>query len=173
MAALVCHPQTPSQAVQGIVVAAAREAGGLLALSYSIRGDISRLAIPAARRPAPGERLWQHTCCEAFVARPPGAAYREYNFSPSGEWAAYAFQRYREGAAVEVPAPRIELRSTRDELELRARIELAPGRALAALCAVIEEAGGGLSGGLSYWALRHPPGKPDFHHAAGFTLEID
>jgi hypothetical protein len=169
VAALVCHPQTPSQAVQEIAVAAARAAGGLLALSYSIRGDLSRLAVPAARRPAPGARLWQHTCCEAFLAQPSGAAYREYNFSPSGEWAAYAFERYREGAAVDVPDPRIELRSTLDELELRARIELAPGKMLAALCAVIEEAGGG----LSYWALRHPPGKPDFHHPAGFALEID
>lgn len=169
MAALVCHPQTPSQAVQAIVVLPARAAGGLLALSYSIRGDISRLAIPAARRAAPGERLWQHTCCEAFLAQAPGAAYREYNFSPSGEWAAYAFVRYREGAAVDVPDPRIELRSTPEELELRARIELAPGKMLAALCAVIEEVGGR----LSYWALRHPSGEPDFHHPAGFALEID
>ena len=29
------------------------------------------------------------------------------------------------------------------------------------------------AGALSYWALRHPPGKPDFHHPAGFALELD
>jgi hypothetical protein len=28
------------------------------------------------------------------------------------------------------------------------------------------------SGGVSYWALAHPPGKPDFHHADGFALEF-
>jgi hypothetical protein len=38
---------------------------------------------------------------------------------------------------------------------------------------VLEEDGGALSGALSYWALRHPPGKPDFHHPAGFALELD
>jgi hypothetical protein len=37
------------------------------------------------------------------------------------------------------------------------------------LSAVIED----LDGVLSYWALRHPPGKPDFHHPDTFALEID
>ena len=35
-----------------------------------------------------------------------------------------------------------------------------------ALSPVIED------GALSYWALRHPPGRPDFHHQDAFTLEI-
>jgi hypothetical protein len=34
--------------------------------------------------------------------------------------------------------------------------------------AVIEEN----SGAKSYWALKHPPGKPDFHHADGFDLTL-
>jgi hypothetical protein len=25
---------------------------------------------------------------------------------------------------------------------------------------------------LSYWALNHPPGKPDFHHPDAFVLEL-
>jgi hypothetical protein len=33
---------------------------------------------------------------------------------------------------------------------------------------VIEDIGGG----RSYWALAHPAGKPDFHHADGFTIEL-
>ena len=37
------------------------------------------------------------------------------------------------------------------------------------LCAVIEEE----SGVLSYWALKHRPGRPDFHHPDGFVLEIE
>jgi len=36
------------------------------------------------------------------------------------------------------------------------------------LSAVIEQA----DGRLSYWALAHPPGKPDFHRADCFTCEI-
>jgi hypothetical protein len=37
------------------------------------------------------------------------------------------------------------------------------------LSVVIEER----DGRCSYWALKHPPGKPDFHHPGGFLLEID
>jgi len=37
------------------------------------------------------------------------------------------------------------------------------------LSAVIEEE----SGTLSYWALRHAPGRADFHHPDGFALELD
>ncbi len=169
MTALVCHPHTPTAAVQGIDVHAGRAAGGLLALSYRIRGDIRRLRIPAPRPPCVGERLWQHSCCEAFVAATPGGAYREFNFSPSGEWAAYAFERYREGTPLEVADPRITIRLEAGELRLEASIAVKPGKHFVALCAVIEEDGGA----LSYWALRHPPGKPDFHHPAGFALELD
>ena len=38
-----------------------------------------------------------------------------------------------------------------------------------ALSAVIEEE----DGTISYWALKHPPGKPDFHHPDAFALEIE
>ena len=37
-----------------------------------------------------------------------------------------------------------------------------------ALSAVIEE----VDGTKSYWALRHPPGAPDFHHPDCFALEL-
>jgi hypothetical protein len=36
------------------------------------------------------------------------------------------------------------------------------------LSALIEDA----SGRKSYWALAHPPGKPDFHHADCFAYEL-
>ena len=34
-----------------------------------------------------------------FVSRGGQKSYREYNFSPSGDWAAYEFAGYREGMA--------------------------------------------------------------------------
>jgi hypothetical protein len=37
-----------------------------------------------------------------------------------------------------------------------------------ALAAVVEED----DGRLSYWALQHAPGNPDFHHPECFTLEL-
>lgn len=169
MIELVLHPQTPAAAVRGVLAAAARSPGGLLALRYRIEGDLGRLRIPAPRAPALGERLWQHSCCEAFVGPAGTAAYREFNLSPSGEWAAYAFQSYRQGEPWRAPDPEIEVRSSGGELELQARIPAPPGRLRLALCAVIEDG----AGALSYWALRHPAGKPDFHHPDAFALELE
>jgi hypothetical protein len=182
--ALVPHPRAPGAAVRGVHAAAARTPQGLLALRYRIEADLERLRIPPACAPAPGERLWQHLCCEVFVA-PASAragagagagaaagagagAYLEFNFSPSGEWAAYAFERYREGTPLGVPDPGIAVRTDAQALELSASVEVAAAKLRVALCVVIEE----LDGALSYWALRHPAPRPDFHHPDGFALEI-
>ena len=102
-----------------------------------------------------------------------GPAYREFNFSPSGEWAAYAFRGYRDAAERELdPVPEIRVRSMTDHVELDAGIsgdDLGIGHATRmGLSAVVEDT----SGELSYWALRHPPGKPDFHHADAFALQL-
>ena len=109
-----------------------------------------------------------HTCFEAFAMR--AAGYREFNFSPSTEWAAYDFDGYRAGMRnADVLAPRIEGRHGQEHYELFVAFDL-PGEApwRLALTAVIEEA----DGVKSYWALKHPPGKPDFHHVDGFVLEL-
>jgi hypothetical protein len=117
--------------------------------------------------------LWQHTCFEAFLMAEEGPGYREFNFSPSGEWAAYTFRGYRDGGEQEVEmAPVITVNHSAEQLELHAAIRpdcLPPGRSLQlGLSAVVEDA----DGILSYWALRHPPGKPDFHHTDAFALQL-
>ena len=103
--------------------------------------------------------------------------YYELNFSPSTQWAIYRFSAYREGMTAVQPArpPRITSHCDADGLTLEAHIELeslsglrdAAGLRLA-LSAVIEDK----EHRLSYWALAHPQGKPDFHHAHGFALRI-
>jgi len=169
VSALVCHPQTPCEAVRSIHAEVARTPQGLLAVTYRIAGAMDRVRIPAPRASSQKEKLWQHTCCEMFVARPDGPAYHEFNFSPSGEWAGYAFERYRDGATLDVPDPRIAVRCSSRELELQASIRVADGSLRVGLSAVIEER----SGVLSYWALRHAAGKPDFHRLEAFALEVD
>ncbi len=173
---LACHPGTPSVAVRGISVRLQRTPGNLR-IAYRLEAELARLRIPARARPRIGERLWQHTCFEVFVA-PRMPAYHEFNFSPSGEWAARAFSRYREGAPLDDAAldPGVTVRTGEDGLQLDALIRLdriSPQHATAmlslALSAVIEDEGGK----LSYWALEHPPGKPDFHHPDAFALELD
>lgn len=180
-ASLVCHPRTPSAAVRHIEARIGRAGDAALAVTFYLEGDLARLRIPAPRSPSPSprmaERLWQHTCFEAFIRAYGEAAYYEFNFSPAREWAAYAFCGYREAAplAQEELAPGITAHASADKVELDAiirvdRLALIPPRAQLrlALAAVVEEN----SGALSYWALRHPPGKADFHHAESFALEI-
>jgi len=146
-----------------------RSAQGDLTLCYRLDGEIGALAIPAAKPPAAADGLWRHTCFEAFVAgETPG--YHEFNFSPSGQWAAYAFSQYREQTPWAIgKAPIIDMAQSPRQLRLTAHIEAADlplaGRLRLGLTAVIESA----DGALSYWALRHPCARPDFHDRAGFA----
>ena len=177
-ASLVRHPAAPESAARGIEARVYWTDGGALAFTYVLKGDLSRLRIPPPRQPRRAGRLWQHTCFEAFIAMKGEPGYYEFNFAPSGKWAVYAFRRYREAAppVEEDMAPRITVRSAGDALELDAmfplnHLPMIEPRALLrlALAAVIEDDGGE----LSHWALKHPPGKPDFHRSDGFARELE
>jgi hypothetical protein len=174
---LTLHPEGRCEAVTGIEVEASRSAPRLLVLRYVVAGRIGDLGIPAPASPERTDGLWRNTCLEAFLRPEEGAAYYELNLSPSGRWAAYRFSAYRDGMtpAEALATPKIELRREADRLELAATIDLAGLQDLPAdgpwrigLSAVIEEAGGR----LSYWALAHPPGRPDFHHPDCFAAEL-
>jgi hypothetical protein len=178
MVELVCHPDTPSHAITGIAVHASRTAEGRLALHYSLSGQIPKLRVPPPGPARIGWKLWRHMCCELFVRAKNSVAYHEFNFSPSGEWTNYAFSKYREGGPLtdESMNPQIAVQSGPGRLDLYALADLPTlsqsyrNAPLAiGLATVIEED----SGAISYWALRHPPGKPDFHHASAFALELD
>jgi hypothetical protein len=175
-AALACHPETATEAVHGIKARVCWTPEGALALTYVLTGDFTRLRVSPPGAPRRADRLWEHTCFEAFVSVNDKPAYYEFNFSPSGEWAAYSFRSYRDGgaAAAQDLEPTITALALGDALELDAIIhldhlpELHAAALRLALAAVIEEA----DGSISYWALKHPPGKPDFHHLDGFALAI-
>lgn len=148
-----------------------------VSLAYRLRGDLAQLRIPASLPTGSSDGLWQHTCFEAFVGIAGARAYREFNFSPSGQWAAYAFADYRQrdGAAGAIVAPQIAVRRFAGRLELDALLDAAslPLDALATtlelgLSTVVEAA----DGRRSYWALAHPAAAPDFHHRDGFTLRL-
>jgi hypothetical protein len=167
MPSLERHPAAPCDALRGIRVSIGRKPESLQ-VAFVLEGEIDRLRIPAPRAPRASERLWQHTCCEVFVAHAL-PAYREFNLSPSGEWAAYEFARYREGSSFVIPDPAIVVTRAAGRLELSATIGNRAGKIRIGLSAVIEDE----KGMLSYWALRHAPGKPDFHHPDAFALELD
>ena len=167
-AALERHFASPCAALARIEASVARRADGSLEVSYRLEGDVDRLRIPARAAPRFADKLWQHTCCELFVADAAGPGYTEFNFSPSGEWAAYRFTQYREGAPLATRDPQIRVRRGAGALTLEARV-VARGKLRVGLSAVVEQT----DGTLSYWALRHAPGKPDFHHPDAFALELD
>ena len=170
-AALERHPDAACEALRGVAARVTRNAGGGLEVAFVLDGEIERLRIPAPRTARMAQELWRHTCCEIFIARRGAPAYREFNLSPSREWAAYEFTRYREGRLLrdEALAPGIVVRTAPGQLHLRACIPVADAQELAiGLAAVVEEK----NGALSYWALRHAPGKPDFHHPDAFALTL-
>lgn len=170
--ALKLHPDSRCDAVTAIAVEVVRPCAGALQLSYEAIGAIDGLSLPGIAAPARAEELWRHTCFEAFIRPATGDAYFEFNFAPSTQWAAYRFDGYRSGMHdAAVGEPRIEVRSLPERFRLQGALELGAlprGPWKLGISAVIEEA----RGRLSYWALKHPPGRPDFHHADCFTCEI-
>lgn len=147
-------------------------------ITYAMHGHLEHLRIPPPATRARTDGLWRHTCFELFIRCAGVPAYYELNFSPSGAWAAFSFAAYREGGAPAEQAvnPRIEVTSSENNLTLDALVPLeglhahhASVRLEAALAAVVEER----DGRLTYWALRHAPGKPDFHHPSAYALELE
>lgn len=174
---LKCHSSTRTESVRAIQVLVRRSASAELQITFRLDGDIARIKIPSPVAPRIGRELWRHTCFEAFINVDGQPAYHEFNFAPSGEWCLYALSGYRKGDPVanETMRPQIALRSTATRLELDALVQLDTLSSVhpdASLCiglaAVIEA-----SDGLSYWALRHPAEKPDFHNADGFAMLLE
>jgi hypothetical protein len=174
--ALKLHPDTTCAAVTGIEVDITRPRAGSLALTYIVTGKIGDLRIPPLADPRRADELWKQTCFEAFIGTLPEAEYYELNFSPSTQWAAYQFSCYRSGMRIadEIQALPITTDTQAERYTLLATVDLdqmklpREARWQIGVSTVIEE----LDGRKSYWALAHPPGKPDFHHPVCFTCEF-
>lgn len=166
---LYVHPSAPS-AADWQLEAEARGVPGGLGLRYLLRGEVGRLRLGNDR--GRGRELWKQTCCEAFLAPAGATGYFEFNFTPSGAWAAYRFDARRQGMQpLDLPRPP-DITTSRDDRRLEVTVQLplpfAPGAWRLGLAAVLEED----VGTMSYWALAHPGPQPDFHDPAGFLLDI-
>jgi hypothetical protein len=145
-----------------------RRAGRVLSLEYQLSGPVADVLWPETVAPRRADGLWQATCFEVFATTTQG--YVEYNLSPSGAWAAYRFDAYRQGGrALETPPPAAMMRHAPAMAALTADVTLPPDASGAiGLSAVIQTR----DGVISYWALAHPSDKPDFHHPDSFVLTI-
>jgi hypothetical protein len=180
------HPACAPGPLRALSVSGALDAAGRITLDYLLQGELLRLRLPAAAS-APQRRddLWRQTCCELFARRAAAEAYVEFNFSPSGDWAAYHFDGYRRGRSRLEPAqPGITLHALGPgQLRIQACAQLpggpepakrvrAAGVADAAwqlgFAAVIEAS----DGTLAYWAARHSGARPDFHAPENFSLGL-
>jgi hypothetical protein len=172
---LVPHPAAPPT-VPFKVWATVEHAGALGATAstniwFGVGAPAQRFVIPEAVEPARRDELWKATCFEAFLRIPGADAYREWNFAPSGQWAAYDFSEYRDGRTdADVPPPYVRLEDNLIWWALGATIPVDADAIWAlGLSAILEEK----DGTKSYWALAHPPGdKPDFHHADCFAASL-
>ena len=183
---LTAHPDTPSRVVRRVAARAELAGPDVLRFHYRLEADLKDVRVPSPEAEAArADHLWAHTCFEAFVGFAHSPRYLELNFSPSGQWAAYGFESYRKGMApadLHAP-PRLTLRRGAERLDLQAEVavggallsagaapDAAPDRRLRiALSTVVEDR----EGRLSYWALCHPPGRPDFHHMESFSLTLE
>lgn len=160
---LTLHPDSPRQGVERVCFGYDLSPDNWR-LAYEVFGQVDQLELPAEHGPRPGHELWKSTCFELFIARS-SHGYRELNMAPSGAWGGFDFDGYRSAARPLRASPLASLESSRSASAYRADIVLSddavPDMAAHLGPAVVLK---DVQGQLSYWALLHAPGKPDFHH---------
>jgi hypothetical protein len=173
---LVPHAATPPSGPGLKVWATIDYAGSLGAVAtaniwFGIGAPADRFVISESE-PGRADDLWQTTCLEAFLRAADADVYREWNFAPSGQWAAYDFTGYRadrtDPEIAQPPYIRMEDNFTWWALGATIAVD-AETKWQLGLSAVLEEK----DGTKSYWALAHPMGdKPDFHDPVCFAAHL-
>ena len=138
---------------------------------FRLDGHMSAVVLPPPAAPERMDNLWQATCFEIFWQPIGSTDYREFNLSPSGRWAAYDFDSFREGMR-DAPVESVVIACSHDADGLILTASIAAdlsAPAQVALNAIVEHA----DGGKQYWALAFPPGKPEFHSEACRALIIE
>jgi len=167
MQPLMLHRTCDLGPIRSVIASLSPNSNGCEA-QFRLDGRISGIRLPQPCAPQRKDNLWKRTCFEVFW-QPVGAAeYIEFNLSPSGCWAAYAFDAHREGMrdfavdAISVACSHSEA-DGQGALLLKANIAAdLPAPAQVALNAIVEHK----DGALQYWALAFAPGQPDFHSEA-------
>ena len=173
---LVPHPEMRPLSVRSVEVEVSRLNDGVM-LRYAVEpaDDLVLSDFQTERR----DNLWRGTCFELFI-RPPSGSYVEFNFAPLFAWNAYSFTDWRIGrrpfqldAWPHMSDSRLDDRKA--SFPIRYALDVILGAEIATLApakvsiaAIIEEEGGK----MSYWALAHPPGQPNFHHPDCFVASL-
>jgi hypothetical protein len=170
MHALMLHRTCDLGPIRGVTASVTATEHGCEA-EFRLDGRVSDIILPSPAAWQRRDNLWQTTCFEIFWQPIGGTYYREFNLSPSGQWAAYDFDSFREGMR-DAPVGTIALACSHDANGLVLSASIAadlPSPAQIALNAIVEHR----DGGKQYWALAFPPGPPEFHSEANRQLIIE
>ena len=170
MLALMLHRTCDLGPIRAVTASVAATQQGCEA-EFRLDGRVPAIIVPPAAAPERMDNLWQTTCFEIFWQPIGGTYYREFNLSPSGRWAAYDFDSFREGMR-DAPVDGIAVSCSHDDAGLVLRASIAadlPGPAQVALNAIVEHP----DGGKQFWALAFPPGQPEFHSEACRQLIVE
>ncbi len=173
---LVAHPACGILGAAGGVTVHATATSDVLSLTYDLRSRVA-MKVPGLQGERAGRfnELWFRTCCELFLRDPlhPGP-YLEFNFSPAGDWASYAFDGTLRGMRSHrwpgtIQAPKIT-QAADDRSGYRLLVEVAIPRVAIGACTewyptVVLET----MAGISLWAIWHPVDRPHFHHPDNFS----
>ena len=149
----------------------------LLALHYSIAGNIEEIFIPLpSGHPMRNDELWKTTCFEFFLAIKGRPQYWEFNMSSSGDWNVYRMEAYRRiGFREETSIRRIplEIKKNATDFVLDVAVDLNPiiqreQNLEIGVTAVIQTK----DGNQTFWALTHPAPQADFHLRESFVLTV-
>lgn len=145
---------------------------------FGVTGDLSLIKIPArSLAPESKDGLYRQTCFEVFIANEEGK-YFEWNFSPSGDWCVFNFEKYRKKAkdlldkkmfsssVFEQKKDKLVLSVSMDYKEIESQLKSVQKIKIGA-SVVLEFK----SGKKDYYALAHPSEKPDFHDPKGFLID--
>lgn len=171
---LICHPESSAGNVEGINVGITRGQPGKIELTYRVTAKLDTLNIASPKKPSRVNDLWKTTCFELFVGNHEDESYIEYNFAPSCQWAGYKFSGYRSDMAeLATGVPHIKAEQQDDVFEISVMLELPDAWRERDLRAGVSAVIATKRGDISYWAVAHPPGKPDFHHRDCFALQLE
>ena len=142
---------------------------------FTLTGPIDIISFDTVQTsPRRTDNLWQRTCFEVFIQSENSSKYWEYNLSPASNWAAYGFERYRQGKFDELSITRIPI-STHFEgqsFKLESTIPLpetiSERNLKIGLSCVVQDK----NGVIYYYALKHTKPQADFHDEGSFIINL-
>jgi hypothetical protein len=150
--------------------------GDLLSIEYQLFGDLNAISIDSpTSTPRRQFHLWEATCFEFFIGIPGDANYWEFNLSPSGNWAVFALDDYRQGLRDELAFTSLPFKVDRYPNYITLSLEFDLSELILAeqdlemsVTTVIKSS----QDELSYWAIAHSSKEADFHLRNSFSIKM-